>query len=169
MDIKNEYKSITPIEKSIALRLINKRKEKFDASCNKYLSLEDIEDIDNNKKILLEDVRLLKEMIDPGYQYEAWMLPELEKLEQELNEEEVLEENWNNLLENKNYDKYDEILEILEKKYRMACKEHDAKEMEDAVHLIRVTKRKHIDKEIGKNIIEGKCNENTILFNTQIL
>ena len=59
-------------------------------------------------------------------------------------------------------------LEILEKKYRAARENYDSKEMEDVLYLIRLIKRKHIDNEIGKNIIDGNYNENLILLNDRI-
>jgi len=183
---------LSSLEKSMELRSIKKAKEKYDGLNTKecYLSSKDIASLDNDldnerktlekldgyrkraalkdsnndKKILLEDVRLLKEMTDSGYQYESWMLPELQKIEKQLTEEEILQENWTNI-SNKNYD---EILENLEKRYRNACEEHNAGEIENIFCLIRFIKRKHIDSEIGKNILAGKCNEDIISFNSQI-
>ena len=89
---------LSSLEKSIELRSINKAKEKLDISYTEKKLLK--EDLDSRKKILLEDVRLLKERIDSEYQYESWMLPELQKLEQELSGEESLKENWNNISNN---------------------------------------------------------------------
>lgn len=146
MDNNLIISDILPIEKSNELLLIKKRKEVLDVSCTKkYLSLESRDDLDNEKKTLLEDVRTLKEMIEPGLPEESWMIPELEKLEQELSEK-----------------KYDEILEILEKKYRRASENNDAEEMEFIHYWIQHIKQKHIDSEIGKNILTGNCNENLI-------
>jgi hypothetical protein len=39
--------------------------------------------------------------------------------------------------------------------------------MENVLYLIRAVK-KHIDNEIGRSIIEGKCNEDIISLNNQI-
>lgn len=146
MDNNLIISEILPIEKSNELLLIKKRKEVLDVSrTKKYLSLESMEYLDNEKKTLLEDVQTLKEIIEPGLPEESWMLPELEKLEQELSEK-----------------NYNEILEILEKKYRSASEKNDAEEMEFIHYLIQHIKQKHIDSEIGKNILSGNCNEDLI-------
>ena len=140
------------IEKSIALCLLKKRKEELDSP-----------DSEKKRKVLLGEFRILKELVDPGYKYEAWMLHDIEKIEKQLTEKEVLEEKWSNILNNN----CDEIIEILEKRCRTACEEHNTKEMEDILYLIQVIK-KHIDNEIGKNIIDGRCNKNMISLNNQI-
>ena len=142
---------LSSLEKSMELRSIKNAKEKSKRLDTKehYLSSEDIAYLDNdgetleklreyekretlkdlnyNNKIFLDDVQFLEEMIDSEYQYESWMLPELQKLEQELSGEDVLKEKWTDI-SNKNYD---EILENLEKRYRTACEEHNAGEIEN--------------------------------------
>ncbi len=152
---------MTPLEKSIALRLIRKRKESLDVlSTLNYLSADDLK---GDREALLEEVVSLKEMIDPNLSNESWMLDELDLIERQLTEREILQGSWDSLLK-KNCGR---VIEVLEKRYRAACNECNAVEMEETLYLIRVLK-KQLDGEIGKNIIEGTSGENVILFNNQI-
>ena len=145
--------NMASIEKSIALRLLKKRKEELDGPHNK-----------KKRKALLEEVGILKEMIDPKYKYESWMFQDIEKIEKQLTEKEVSEEKWSNILNNN----CEEIIEILEKRCRTACEGHNTEEIENTLYIIQVIK-KHIGNEIYKSMdIEEKSNKNMISLDNQI-
>jgi len=152
---------MTPLEKSIALNLIKNGKKDLDIANVEKFTLP--EDLNNDKESLLNDILALKELINPGFPEESWMLYELEEIEKQLTDMDNLKENLNNIL-NEDPGK---ILEILEKRYLAAYEDHDVSRMDEILYAIRIIK-KHIDCEIGKNIIDGRYNEKVILLNNGI-